>query len=158
MLERYRDAVASVRGDVRAYVVRYFGMPARSRRNLFDLCRAHGLSQADVVLALLRARRDEAEAAAERIVGKPILRLPPQRRGYVAALVRPRSGDQRLVLRFVVGDTTLKGTPVLKGAPLYDRLSVIRPGMSVFACLARGARRKDLRLAERRGWLQLERA
>ena len=156
MLERYRDAAASVRGDLRAYVLDYFRISRRSRRSLFDLCRDAGLCQADVVLALVRARSAEADTAIERLVGRPIQRLPPQRRGYSRPLVRGRTGDDRLVLAFRIGDKTLGGGAILPGSPMYDRLSVIRPGLSLLGLLARGVTRRDVRIATRRGWLVME--
>lgn len=157
MLEKYRDASASIRGDLRAYLVDYFELSRRSRRSLFDLCREAQLSQADVVVALVRAHRSDADDSIERLIGRPILRLPPQRRDYRRPVVRSRTGDDRLVTAFQIGDVTLRGGAILPGSPMYDRLSVVKPGMSLLGLLARGVTRRDVRIAARRGWLRLER-
>lgn len=155
MLDKYRDATASVRGAVRVRVLRYFGLAA-TRRSLFDVLHAAGLGQADLVIALSRQNSVDADACAERLIGHPIVRLPPQRRGYVRPLVRERVGDDRLVTYFQIGSTTASGGAILPGSPMYDRLSVVRPGMSVLGLLSRGVTRRDVRIASRRGWLRLE--
>jgi hypothetical protein len=158
MLEKYRDAAASVRGPLRGYILDYFCLSRRSRRSLFDLCREAGLGQADLVISLVRAHSAEADAAIERLIGRPILRLPPQRRDYRRPKIVSRTGDDRLVTAFSIGATTLRGGAILPGSPMYDRLAVIRPGMSLLGLVARGVSRRDIRIAVRRGWLEIEEA
>ena len=115
-------------------------------------------SHADVVLSLLRAGTPRTVRLAEALVGRPIQRLPPAvalARRPVAA-VADRRGDDRLVTRWRRGEKP-SGRPMLLVCPIYERLSRIRVGMSVAQLLARGVRRKDIRTATRRGWLEIER-
>lgn len=134
---------------------------------------------ADLVLTLLRIDDSRALAYVEDLTGRPITFCPPQLLPRPApVIVRPRHGDDRLVLRARSQEghrtvalmdalgvipprsplVSLTGrSRIIVGTPMYDRMSAIRPGMSVSQTLSRGVTRRDLRIAERRGWLELER-
>jgi hypothetical protein len=113
--------------------------------------------QADIVLAALRVNTPASLRLAEALVGKKIVRCPPCLRG---AKRRPPAarleGDDRLVVRVREPQSTERtGKRRLLGSPLYERIARARVGMSVGSLLGRGLRRKDVRIAVKRGYVEL---
>lgn len=131
-------------------------VPRYGTETLLGSLLAQRACHADVVLVLLRAGELEA---VEALIGRPITRCPPGLRArplpYPEAA--PRRGDERLVTRVrEPGATTPAGRPQLLTTDLYRRLALVRVGLSVQQLLTRGVRRGDIRIAERRGLLELE--
>lgn len=136
----------------------------RLRLGAGDLIRAlrrSGCVPADLILCLVQIDTSTSLRLASRMIGKPITVCPPSLRREPPAkleIVR-KSGDDRSVTavrRPRPGDTTLRGGRVLLGSRMYERLAVVRPGMTVRQMLARGVRRRDIRLGVSRGLLILE--
>lgn len=156
MLERHRETVESADVVTVVRVSRYFGLRRAPGGSLHDALNQRGLSQADLVLCLLRLNAPAALRLAERLVGRPITRCPSSLllgwRWLRAERRNRRAGDDRLVTIVYVPDPEL----VLPGGGLARRLSEVRAGMSVAQLVARGLRRRDIRLAVRRGVFELE--
>lgn len=149
ILPRYFAAVAAVDSDrvVSFLVRRELGL---SRRPMIYALSERGLGQADLVLALLRVNTGPAIAQVEHILGRPVLRCPCQ------YLRWPVNGVPRVVsprLRLVEPDPRRPNTPA---AARWHQ--TFRDGATVEAVRARGATRRDVRLALRRGWAVLEAA
>jgi hypothetical protein len=161
MLERYRDTLTRVRSDLRADMLRYLverglvpgDVPGDS---FYDVLERARLCQADAVLCCLRLNTDRSLRLAERLVGKPILRCPPMLMRWQTPVRATRlGGDDRIVTRVRRPQAKERGRRRLLGAAMYDRLARARVGMSVTCLLGRGLRRKDLRIATKRGYLEL---
>jgi hypothetical protein len=156
MIPHHARLVDATPPDITEYLLRYFDLwEPRGRPPSWRLSHAlaeAGVGQADVVLALLRSDQEDFRHCAEALVGRPIYRAPrtalpaaPPPRGDSA-----RTGDERRVTR-VVGHN-----PRLPSTPAWHRHRIFRPGMTVRQFLTRGGRRGDVRLAVRRGWVELE--
>ena len=160
MLERYRETLARARGRLRVEIVRYMveqglvegDVPGSS---FYDVLEGAGLMQADVVLAALRINTHSSLRLAEALVGKRILRCPPCLRGYKQAARAKREGDDRVVTRVRRPSAKERGRRRLLGSPLYDRIARAKVGMSVSHLIGRGLRRRDVRIAVRRGYVEL---
>ena len=153
MLERHREHLARL--DVVTVVQTRTYFHLNRHLDLFDTLRKCGYCQADLVLCLLRLNTRNSLAVAELLVGRPITRCPSSlyfRRSPLPPAARPRRGDDRLVTRL----SSERSSSCVLSAGLYDRLSVARVGMSVLQLVSRGVRRRDLLIATRRGYLQLE--
>lgn len=138
----YGRVVDDMSRTTRKMISRYFGFPTTPRR-LWQSLRDAEFCQADVVLALLRMNllRD-----AEALVGRPITHCPP-------AL---RSGSRTPVLR--APDPVIAivyANPRAPGTEAHERYHHFRVGRTVAQARARGARRRDVRMALRRGWIVL---
>ncbi len=144
MLERYKRPVNEIEGRVRDDVLRYFGLEfwvQEPRIKLFGILTNRGISQADLVLALLRLNhlRD-----AERVVGKPIKVCPP--------CLRPAPMKVQRMLREAKVVKILVDNPCIGFA--RQKFDLYRPGMSVSQLILRGLRRRDLLKAQRWHWIQ----
>jgi hypothetical protein len=162
MQERYRGVLCRVRKNLQREMLTYFverglvegDVPGES---FWDTLEIAGLCQADAVLCCLRLNTDSSLRLAEKLIGKRITRCPPALSGW---RWRPhetqrREGDERIVRSVRQPQAREMGRRRLLSSPLYDRLSRARPGMSVAALVSRGLRRRDLRIALRRGYLEL---
>jgi hypothetical protein len=160
MLERYRTSVNSVPDDVAELLLTHLGVPTRDDTiSLFDFLREWHVGQCDVVLALLRLNSPRCLRCASAVMGRRITKCPPslaQVRGPRPPAPRVPSGDDRRVTWRMRQYKKLNGRKILPGTPIYFRLEKIRVGLSVRQLLARGLRRKDLRIASRRKWIRLE--
>jgi hypothetical protein len=110
----------------------------------------HNLGQADLVLALLRGP-PTLHAAAEALVGRPIVRLPPVMPKPLPKLPPPPEtplADRRKVL-------AVAPNPRLPTTPAFHRYREVRVGRTVAQLLRRGVTRKDVREAVRNGWVRL---
>lgn len=121
----------------------------RREVRLSGILEARGYEQGEIVLMLLKIDGREARALVESLVGRRItvaamrrVEPPPQR--------AEREPDDRRVLR-VIRNTRLPATRA------YSRMSLARAGMTVRQLLSRGVTRRDLRIARRRGELEMER-
>jgi hypothetical protein len=152
MLEKHREELNVMDVVTRVQLRSYFHLSRHYP--LLPLLLKCGLSQADIVLALLRLNTRNALRVAILLVGRPITICPPCRiRPLPLQPTRPRSGDDRLVVRV----SSHRGSSCVLSANLYNRLSVAKVGMSVQQLMARGVRRRDLLIATHRGYIELER-
>ena len=160
MLERYRATLTRAGGHLRVDLTRYMvenglvqgDVPGSS---FYDVLERANLMQADVVLAALRINTDASLRLAERLVGKRITRCPPCLRGGRRPTAAKPTGDDRIVVKVRRPSAKERGRRRLLGSPLYDRLARVRVGMSVSQLVGRGLRRRDMRIALRRGYVEL---
>jgi hypothetical protein len=116
-----------------------------------DACVTANLHQADLVLALLRTPHPRLIAAAEALVGHPIVHLPPQ---PSPPLPRPvdvvhidTGADARRVLRKAPN-------PRLPTTPSFQRYRLVRVGLTVGQLIRRGVTRKDIREFIANEWVE----
>jgi hypothetical protein len=151
------------RDPLTSFLVRdYFDLPRRETLTWCLLSRR--LGQADLVLCLLRLRdgramRDDHHRLLSyyirRLVGRPILVGEPcllryRSNGSAPRTTRPTtSADRRLAW---VNPTN----PRHPGTEAHLRWMEFKPGRTVAQLRARGITRRDLRRAERLGWVRFE--
>lgn len=149
ILPRYMTAVARIGADAFAnqMIRTYFSLP--SRRPLHYVLGAAGLGQSDLVLALLRHSLAGPKTwdYVELLVGRPCYAYPPAR------LLYPVNGHPHLARQPRI--TYVAPNPRHPKTGAHDRYENFRPGRTVDEALARGATRKDLRSAVRRGWIRV---
>lgn len=150
-LNRHRRRLAGVSPELRSHVLWYFKIPP-VRDHLADVLGWYGLWQADLVLCLLRSPTREARRLVGTLIGHPITVCPPclsgsRRRLPVKLFV---DGERRVTW---VGKNLFAET-----SDMYRRFGMLRPGMLESEFKARGGRRKDLRVALRRGLIKMEKA
>lgn len=160
MLERYRGTLSRVRLGLRQSMLTYFvetglvpgDVPGA---NFYDCLERARLCQADVVLCALRINTSASLRLAEVLIGKRIVHCPPALGRYSPPAPRQPTGDDRWVTRVRQPDARQWGRRRLLCCPMYDRVARARVGMSVSHLLSRGLRRRDIRIALRRGYLEL---
>jgi hypothetical protein len=149
MMPTHARCVNAMPLDVREYIEWYF----RGEHGMLtsESVAVAGAGQADVVLALLRTEDVRFIRCAEALVGKPITHFPACLRlqNNQMEFMDP-VGRERMIIRNV------KPNPRLPTTMAFHRYKVLRDGMTVQQALVRGAKKRDLRLAERKGWVQLE--
>lgn len=161
MLEKYEKILRGITGRLEIEMLRYFVerglLPGDAGfSSLRDALLASRLMQADVVLCALRLNTSASLRLAERLVGRPITRCPPMLMRWTSPVKHSRrEGDDRRVTRVRRPEAAEKGRRRLLGCSLYDRISRARVGMDVHTLLARGLRRRDIRIALRRGYLRI---
>lgn len=103
--------------------------------------------QAEIVIALLRLGYD---ALVEKILGKPIKRLPPDPRLKPAphAICPHKKPGKRV--RYICPEN-----PRLPTTPAWHRYRLIRRGMHVDDLLRRGVKKRDITKLTRIGFLEL---
>ena len=162
MHKHARSVAAMGRDQLTSYLVRdYFGLP-RGRTMMASLLSA-GLGQADLVLCLLRLR-DRASPDhgrllsyyVRRLVGRPIQRGAPcvlhyYVNGHAPRVVRPAptAEDRRVVW-------VASANPRQPNTSAAARWASFRIGRTVAQLRARGVTKRDIRRAERRGWVRFE--
>lgn len=154
MIPAHARAVNAMPYDVVEFILDYFQArrPRRRERgwlpsvSLAEL----GIGQADVVMALLDANHPRMTRCAEWLIGRPITRCPPCLRplGPPIGLGDVRSPDERRI-------TFVEQNPRLPTTGAFYRYAIFRVGMTVQSFLMRGGQRRDVRVAQRRGWIQL---
>jgi len=161
MLERYRHVISRVRPGLQIEMLRYFverglvpgDAPGHS---FYDVLRRARLMQADVVLCALRINSTSSLALAERLVGKRIHVCPPMLIRWTSPVkASRREGDDRVVTHVRRPRPTEQGRTRLLSASMYDRMARAQKGMTVSTLLARGLRRRDIRIAVKRGYLKI---
>ncbi len=159
MLHRHHSTVADLAFDTNLkYLVRdYFNLPAR--KNLLSAMLDSGLDHADLVLGLLHLRDRHhpqpvavaAGAFIERLVGHPIAYGTPCLAGYRCGPATHAKLDRSPRLVWVTPTN-----PRHPGTTAYQRWPEYRVGRSVAQLRIRGVKPKDLRIAQRNGWIKLE--
>lgn len=161
MLERYRGTLCRVQSNLRAQVTSYMVEHGLVRGDVpgdsfYEVLVQARLMQADLVLCALRLNTDQSLRLAEKLVGKRITRCPPclrSGRSPSIGATKP-SGDDRIVTA-VSDPRIVSKRRILPRSPMYDRIARARVGMSVASLIGRGLRRRDLRIATKRGYIVL---
>ena len=162
MLERHEKTVRAIEKTTRVQMISYFvsygllpgDVPGVS---FFDTLQRARLCQADLVLCLLRLNTPRALRHAAKLVGRPITHCPPCLRqlGRRPRAVAAQLPDDRVVIRVRPPAPVERGKRRLLCSPMYDRLAKARVGATVAQLVARGITRRDLRIATRRGYLEI---
>ena len=118
---------------------------------LYRALNGAGYDQADLVLCLLRVNTRRALRSAERLVGRSITRCPPAlRRRPLPLLNRDTEQDGRRVTR------VRPPPPLPSGRQTRLRnWHLVRVGLTVTQLRQRGVSARVLKLARRRGWVEL---
>lgn len=161
MLKRYEKILRGIKGRLEIEMLRYFvergllpGDAGCSR--LCDALLASRLMQADVVLCALRLNTSASLRLAEHLVGRPITRCPSMLMRWTTPIKHSRrEGDDRRVTHVRRPEAVQRGRRRLLRCSLYDRIARARVGMDVHTLLARGLRRRDIRIALKRGYLRI---
>lgn len=144
---KHLQTVALINRDrvLKARVRFYFHL---RRGTLSVLLRRAGLGHADLVLCLLRLGE---LGYVERLIGKPIVYGPSfsikrsSRSGHHAAV------DTSPRITFVQADN-----PRQSQSDAYSRFKIFKVGRTESQLRARGVTRRDIRKAQRRGWIRME--
>lgn len=147
MLEKYRSAVTNL--SPAAERVLRTRHRLRHSLDLYDAAEEARLSQADLVLTLLRLGGPAALPDVERLVGKPILVLPGVHIRPLPIQPRKRATgpDEARVVR-------VARNPRLPTTPSFQRYQQFKPGRTIRELIARGVTRKDIRQARQAGWVE----
>lgn len=139
MLIAQRARIASLSAASEAALRQSFSIPP-SEKWLFKSLQQRHLTQADVVLVLLRSGGPAGLNDAEMLIGRAIEALPARECLPLPPLPRAEMtpDDRIMVLR--VGPN-----PRLPTTPAFQRFKEFRPGRSVAQLLKRGVTRKDIR-------------
>lgn len=150
MQERYRRQVESLSVVPDVALRRWFYL--RRRGSLFDAAGEAGLCQADLVLVLLQRGH---LSAAEHLVGRSIKRAPPIKlRGAPPPKLGPDDRRVRVLRRPTQGEDGRKRE---LNTAIYVRLDLLlKDGQPLRRALDRGVSRKDVQVALKRGYMQLE--
>lgn len=155
-IEDCGEALSLLTREQEYVVVRYLQARGLLRGRVSALhaaCVRARLCQADVVLALLRLDLLDVVERLCHITHCPSLLA--RARSPRTVITGPRRGDDRIVSRVRQPQEQERGRRRLLGCRMYQRLAQARPGMTVETLLARGITRKDLRIALRRGYLEV---
>lgn len=156
MLPKYQPAINQLHLSARTVLVEHFHLPHTPLPNrLWGVLHQKGLTQADVVMALLSAAKvphiqdHPFRQDIELLIGKPVTVCPPQphHTPYPTNPRRERGPDDLVVTRVV-------RNPRLPTTDSFQRFKQFRPGVSVQKLLTRGVTRKDLREARQHGWVE----
>lgn len=151
MLSKYKKAVSQMPWAVQLMLRHHFSLPIDQHKPLFPLLEQANLTQADVVLVLLRDGRPEMVEQVTVLTGVEVQHcppwMPPDRPAPVSGPAR--EGDRR---RF----THVGANPRLPTTPAFQRYKHFKVGRTVADFLRRGGTRKDLREALRAGWVEME--
>ncbi len=118
---------------------------------------------AKLVILLLRINT-EASLAIVKGMGHKITVCP----SYLARMVLPapvktvgttkRTKDQRRVIKIAPRSQWAQpdGGRTLDKCDLYRRLGILKPGQTLEQAFAQGVTRRDIRIAQRKGWIEIE--
>lgn len=148
-LRRHLQTVALVeRAPAVLYRIRrYFALPSIP---LALALRRRRLGQADLVLCLLKIGTRRARQFVERLIGKPIRVSRPAELHYRSNGAQPR------IARVPRITSVVRENPCRRSTRFWSSFWEFRVGRTVAQLLARGVRRRELRLAVRRGWIVME--
>jgi hypothetical protein len=150
MLRRHLPTIAAIdQCPALAYRVRqYFQLG--SRLLIIELPQA-GLSQADLVLALMSFNTERSRAFAESLVGRPIQVLPSCRLSWSFNKQTPSVSTQPTITHVMsAGDV-----PLRRGTRLAMCFAEFKRGRTLQQLQMRGVSRGDIRRAMKRGWIKV---
>lgn len=156
-LRKYSTAVVKLSShhELKSFIRSYFGMPANVSLTSGMIDR--NLCQADIVLALLRSDHRDARHYVELFLGHPISVAPPVSLRWTHNTQRPtvlrvsHPLDRRI-------SYVCPGNPRQPQTDAYLRWRDVRPGRTLRELVTRGHKKRDLRHALKRGWIQVESA
>lgn len=150
MLRRHLAALAAIsRTPALEYRVRrYFALDSSP---MIFACTRAGLSQADVVLCLIRIGTPAARNIIEGLIGKPITVGPACRLTWAYNKQTPSVGNQPVVTWVM---PTLQ-VPLRMGTRLAANFPEFKCGRTLQQLQMRGVSRGDIRRAIRRGWIKM---
>ena len=168
MLDRYRLPIRCVDFVTANLVLQSMRLDERLRYSsepdaLFNILDWHGYDTAALVLSLLRLDTERSKSYVVQICGKDITRCP----SFLAMCAlplpvkqAPRLGDDRRILRvksakIVKVINTLEKSTIIS-SKIHDRMALVRAGLTIKQLLSRGVTRRDLRIAQRRKWIEVE--
>lgn len=148
MLRRHLAAIAAIDATpALAYRVRrYFAL---CDRPLIAAMPRAGLSQADIVLALLRMGTPRSRCIVEGLISKPIHIAPACRLTWAYNKQSPTVGTQP-VITWVTAEAVLR-----RGTRLALSFPEFKCGRTKSQLLQRGVSNGDIRRALRRGWIRM---
>lgn len=148
MLKRHLAAIAAIDSTpALAYRVRrYFALG--SQHLIIEMPRAQ-LSQADIVLALLRMGTPRSRCIIEGLINKPIHIAPACKLTWAYNKQTPSVGTQPVIT------WVSPFVPLRKGTRLALSFPEFKCGRTKQQLLARGVSNGDIRRAMRRGWIQM---
>lgn len=148
ILARYLTAIAAIDHDpVTSYLVRLdLDLPGLGMPYALNI---RGLGQADLVLSLLRLDTPASRRHVERILGRPIKHCPGV---FLAWRVNGKPQVRRSPRIVYVAPNPRK--PNTTAHARYD--ASFKVGRTIEDTLVRGARKRDIRSAQRRGWIKVE--
>jgi hypothetical protein len=146
MLRRHLAAIAAItRTPALEYRVRrYFAL---SNRPLIAACRRAGLSQADLVLCLVRMGSPRARIIAESLIGRPIHVAPACRLTWAYNKQQPSVRRQPVITH------VQEQVPLRRGTRLALSFPECRRGRTLEQLQQRGVSKGDIRRMMRRGWI-----
>lgn len=149
-LRRHLQTVALVeRVPALLYRVRrYFLLPSIP---LALAMRRARLGQADLVLCLLRIGTQTARAFVERLIGRPIQVSRPIELHY-----RRANDSAPRIVRVPRITHVVPVNPCRKSTRFWSHFSLFKVGRTIAQLIARGVTRREVRLAQRRGWIVVE--
>lgn len=149
LLGKYVNRVNRLGRTARAVLAEELDIDLPSRGGIVKHLNKAGCCSADVVVALLRHER---LGDATMVAGTPVMRCDPHVPQYPPLPVQElRLGDDVRIVRVT------KPCPVRSGnADAVRRYALLRRHMTVRVALARGVRRRDLRLWVQKGWVVVE--
>lgn len=127
---------------------------AESGEELWELCEALGLDQADVVLSLAADATPMGVVCIETLIGRPITReLPASARAPRAPRAPKGAAVRRADSRRIL---TVVPNPKKPGSKSHARFEAYRVGMTVDQAVAAGLTMDDIRHDVARGFITLE--
>lgn len=147
---RCLPTVAQINRDtvLKSRIRLYFGL---RRGTLSYTLREKGLGHADLVLCLLRLNSPASIHFAELLVGKPIVYGPSFRLSWPSNGKPSVFADRTPRVVYVVDEN-----PRLNKTKAKARFDHFRVGRTLAQLIARGVTRRDIRKAERRGWVKFQ--
>lgn len=149
---RHSAAMRTLARDVqaKAYLLHYFQLRPMARESLASALERRGLGQADVVLALLRARLvPGARAHVEALIGHGIQVGPP-------CLLYYRTNGPPRVKRVVVRVTAVVPENPRTEPLARRRFEEFRVGRTEEQLMARGITRRELTWVRKQGWVSMQ--
>lgn len=149
MLRRHLPAIAAIAASpVLTYRVRrYFALDSRPL-----ILSVRGLSQADIVLCLVRIGSPRAREIAGSLIGKPITVAPACLLRWSHNKQTPSVGRQPMVTW--VAETV----PLRRGTRMALTFPEFKCGRTLQQLLMRGVSRADVRRVTKRGWVKMTEA
>jgi hypothetical protein len=150
MLRRHLPAIAAItRAPSLEYRVRrYFDLDSSP---LIASCRHAGLSQADLVLCLVRIGTPRARVIVESLINKPIHIAPACRLTWSYNKQEPSVRRQPMITRVM----DMRGVPLRRGTRLALCYPEFKCGRTLQQLQMRGVSRGDIRRAVKRGWISV---
>lgn len=168
MLQRYLPAFQQLTPDETGHVVtrllqRGHELPATTDGlTLFNLCEARGMMQSDIVLSMSRDSTQLGVASLEKLVGRPLRRVPelpaidaphktPNKPGPKQVRARTARVDNRVI-------TSVAKNPKKEGSAAWKRYKLYKVGQTLDGSVQAGVTRADIRWDLAQGFIKVRSA